>query len=415
MKSIKMPEKKQKLCFVLMPFSNKRKEVYDKAIKPACKSAGFKSLRVDELEGVFNINKKIIEHIFASDAIIADLTDWKPNVFYEMGVAHAIDNKTVMLIQKKDDLPFDVHSYSCIIYKQTENGLNKLTDQIVSKLESIEKWREYPSNPVQDYKPKDAAIPNHLLEDLQKELQAKEALLKKSVPKSEWTALKNDLLEKEKLLSGSVSKKEITVLQKQQEQAQQENESLQKEIQQLRSQLTAAKPSPKLPPKTAEKGLRSNPLEKLSRAEVDEMLKQKDFFDSRAHKSGKGRAHEYEKIQRDGVKLVTDQATGLTWQQSGSENYINFEKAKTYVQKLNSEKHAGFDDWRLPTLEEAMSLMETEKRGDLYIDPIFAKKQRWIWTSDKRDASTAWAVVFFYGYCYSIHVDDIIYYVRAVR
>ena len=105
-----MPKKNKKLCFVLMPFSEERREVYEKAIKPACQSAGFESLRVDELEGVFNINRKIIEHIFKSDAVIADLTDWKPNVFYEMGVTHAIDNKTVMIIQKKDPLPFDVQS-----------------------------------------------------------------------------------------------------------------------------------------------------------------------------------------------------------------------------------------------------------------------------------------------------------------
>lgn len=73
-----------KLCFVIMPFSEDMKEVYWKAIKPACDQAGFEALRVDEVEGVYNINQKIIEHIFHSAAIIADLTGWRPNVFYEM-------------------------------------------------------------------------------------------------------------------------------------------------------------------------------------------------------------------------------------------------------------------------------------------------------------------------------------------
>lgn len=317
-----------------------------------------------------------------------------------------------MVIQKKDEVPFDVSTYSCIIYKQTENGLKKLTDRIVSALNSIEKWRKHPANPVQDYKPKDATIPNHLLQDLQKQLQAKEALLKKTVPESELKALQKELLEKEKLLSSSASKIERTALQK--EQLQTEKESLQKQVRRLRSQLAADKTSPKSPSKTAMPRLRSKPLQKLSRAAVNEMLKQEDFFDSRNYKSGKGLAHEYEKIQRDGVTLVTDQATGLTWQQSGSENSMNFEKAKTYVQKLNSEKHAGFDDWRLPTLEEAMSLMETEQKNtDLYIDPIFDKKQQWIWTSDKRDASYVWVVDFYDGYCFFGDVFDL--YVRAVR
>ena len=120
-----MPANKKKLCFVLMPFKDEMKEVYWKAIKPACEQAGFRCLRVDELKGTYNINRKIIQHIFTSNAIVADLTDWNPNVFYEMGVAHAIDNKTIMIIQKKDELPFDVHTYRCIKYDQNETGCVK--------------------------------------------------------------------------------------------------------------------------------------------------------------------------------------------------------------------------------------------------------------------------------------------------
>ncbi len=82
-----MATKNKKLCFVLMPFKDDMKEVYWKGIKPRCVKAGFDALRVDELKGTFNINRKIIEHIFISNAIVADLTDWNPNVFYDMGVA----------------------------------------------------------------------------------------------------------------------------------------------------------------------------------------------------------------------------------------------------------------------------------------------------------------------------------------
>ena len=396
-----------------MPFSEERKEVYTYGIKPACESAGFQPVRVDELKGPFNINRKIIEHLFSSDAIVAELTDKNPNVFYEMGVAHAIGNKTVMIVQSTKELPFDIRNYRCIEFKQTVDGLKKLEQDIIDSLLTIDEWRKNATNPVQDFKPNDSYIPNHLFEDLQKQLQAKEALLKKRVPKSELRALQKELLEKEKLLSSSASKIERTALQKEQLQA--EKESLQKQVQRLRSQLAADKTSPESPSKTAMPRLRLKPLQKLSRAAMNEMLKQEDFFDSRNYKSGKGLAHEYDKIQRGGVTLVTDQATGLTWQQSGSENSMNFEKAKTYVQKLNSEKHAGFDDWRLPTLEEAMSLMETEQKNtDLYIDPIFNTKQRYIWTADKLGASSAWVVYFDSGYCDDNHVD---YgnFVRAVR
>lgn len=54
------------------------------------------------------------------------------------------------------------------------------------------------------------------------------------------------------------------------------------------------------------------------------------------------------------------------WQQSGSENYMNYKDTQAYIEKLKKEKFAGYRDWRLPTLEGAMSLMEPEQRtGDL--------------------------------------------------
>ena len=188
-----MPDPK-KLCFIIMPFKDDMKDVYREAIKPACEKAGFVSLRVDELKGAFNINRKIIEHIFSSDAIIADLTDWNPNVFYEMGVAHAIDNKTITIIQKKDKLPFDVVTYRGIFYEQTEAGLVKLREDIVDSLQTLAEWRNHPSNPVQDFKPRDVFVLQSEFEALQKTLQQKEELLRAA--KTETAAMQKQLCEK---------------------------------------------------------------------------------------------------------------------------------------------------------------------------------------------------------------------------
>lgn len=177
--------------------------------------------------------------------------------------------------------------------------------------------------------------------------------------------------------------------------------------------------------------LRSQPLDIFSKEAAKEMLVENDFFDDRDNKDGKGLEHQYKKAIIGEGKVVVDHKTGLTWQRGGSSE-VNLKGALAYVQKLKEKKYAGFSDWRLPTLEEAMSLMEPKmNEHELHIDPIFDKRQGWIWTADRVertqffrvvdgkasvDASGVWAVYFVYGYCYDVNVHYGYYnHVRAVR
>jgi hypothetical protein len=391
-----MPSKKDRLCFVLMPFQDDLKEVYSKAIKPACEKVGFTALRADELTGPFNIHRDIIQFIFTSDAIVADLTAWNPNVFYEMGVAHAIDNKTIMIIQKGHKLPFDIGNYRCIFYEQSERGLELLAHDLEKYFRTMETWRQRPTNPVQEHKPHEAFIPKseaekleRELQRLQKELQARERFLQATVPKSELEALQRELTKQTEIAA-----------------------KLEQELQRLRSRTPAA-PSKKVAVKPAPIQLRSQPRESLSEKEVQAMLKERGFFDRDRNKKGKGLLHQFEKIDQQGEKLVIDHATGLTWQQSGSPDTRTYAEAEKYIRELNDERFAGYSDWRLPTLEEAMSLMEPKKHGEMYIDPIFDNTQRYIWTADKFSAGAAWYVIFLDGGCYHSSLGS--YFVRAVR
>ena len=156
----------------------------------------------------------------------------------------------------------------------------------------------------------------------------------------------------------------------------------------------------------------------LSVEQVKTMLKEKNFYDSDWNSVGAGAENDYKRQPSAGDTVIVDHVTGLTWQQSGSRDVRFFPEASEYIQSLNEQKFAGHSDWRLPTLEEAMSLMEpTRMNGDLYIDPRFDKTQRWIWTSDKYaegPASSAWVVYFDFGGCYGSRVDGDGY-VRAVR
>lgn len=110
---------------------------------------------------------------------------------------------------------------------------------------------------------------------------------------------------------------------------------------------------------------------------------------------------------------VTDHATDRMWQKSGSEIYMKYTKAQTYIRSLNQKRFAGYRNWRLPTVEELISLLEREKQSNkLYIDPMFDKKQDWCWSADKY-FSDGCHVNFNRGY---VHYDDpYSLYVRAVR
>ncbi len=107
--------------------------------------------------------------------------------------------------------------------------------------------------------------------------------------------------------------------------------------------------------------------------------------------------------------------TGLVWEKSGSDDQMAHGRAQAYIDDLNRKKFAGYNDWRLPTLEELASLLENKKMDGLYIDPVFDKNQEWCWTADKRIYGGAWYVTFGQGYVYWDDEGYLNYYVRGVH
>ena len=125
--------------------------------------------------------------------------------------------------------------------------------------------------------------------------------------------------------------------------------------------------------------------------------------------------HRYGLKVINGDKAVIDHATGLMWHQNGSDNYMKWNAAKQWVRGLNGGEYVGYNDWRLPTVEEAASLLEPgEKDGGLYIDSVFSNKQEWIWTGDEYGQEGAWGVSFGGGLMFWVNFDSE-FYVRPVR
>jgi nucleoside 2-deoxyribosyltransferase len=82
--------------FVLMPFDQDFGDIYELGIKTACKEAGAYCERVDEQIFTDSILQRVYNQIAKADIVIADMTGKNPNVFYEVGYAHAL-GKTVIL------------------------------------------------------------------------------------------------------------------------------------------------------------------------------------------------------------------------------------------------------------------------------------------------------------------------------
>ena len=163
------------------------------------------------------------------------------------------------------------------------------------------------------------------------------------------------------------------------------------------------------------KQLRNRP-ESLSIKEFTAMLKKHGFFDYDWNNGGQGFNNQFEEQTFNDVLVVFDKTSNLIWQHDGSSEKMNLEKAKKWVEELNHKGYAGFNDWRLPTLVEAVSLLNPKAKSlDLFIDPIFDKRQWGVWTSDlTEDNSRAWTVSYSLGGCssFSFHNTN---FVRAVR
>jgi hypothetical protein len=146
--------------------------------------------------------------------------------------------------------------------------------------------------------------------------------------------------------------------------------------------------------------LRAEPAT-LSTEEVGVMLVGYNFFCARLNEGGAGIDNRFEPTIAGNSVVVVDRATGLMWQKRGSGQGIQGNAGATaYVQKANDQALAGFADWRLPTLEEAMSVNAVQKHGDYHLAPVFDRSSApFIWTADIPSDERRWMVYYADGCC----------------
>lgn len=120
-----------------MPFIEDLQSVYEDVIIPITKSRELYCARVDDFFSPRPIMEEIWETIEKSRLVIADLTTKNPNVFYEVGIAHALGKAVILLTQSLDDVPFDLRHIRCIIYQNTCRGFEKLKSDLGKTLDAV--------------------------------------------------------------------------------------------------------------------------------------------------------------------------------------------------------------------------------------------------------------------------------------
>lgn len=123
-------------AFVLMPFDSKFNDLYKFGIKEAAAEIGIHAERVDEQIYSEGILERIYRQIEVADIIIADMTGQNPNVFYEVGYAHAKEKLCILLTANSDDIPFDLKHQRHIVYS---DSIQELKHQLTENLEWAKK------------------------------------------------------------------------------------------------------------------------------------------------------------------------------------------------------------------------------------------------------------------------------------
>jgi serine/threonine protein kinase len=111
-------------------------------------------------------------------------------------------------------------------------------------------------------------------------------------------------------------------------------------------------------------------------------------------------------------ETVVDQTTGLLWQRQSSRFPLTFSAAHAYVEQLNALDFAGCHRWRLPTVDELLSLLPDEGGGDVFPETP-DRPVKWLWSCDRHGHHESWYVNIDMGF---VGVQDIncLNHVRAV-
>ncbi len=148
-------------------------------------------------------------------------------------------------------------------------------------------------------------------------------------------------------------------------------------------------PQQKDTPFTGEVVLLASEQATINDDEIAAVVQKWNFYDSEYNPSG-----QFDNALAATIHphVVFDQRTSLSWMQGGID-ICSIRSMQKHIEKINKETYAGYTDWRTPTIEEALSLMEKERNNKgLFLNPCFSMEQPFIFVAAKRKPGGYWFV-----------------------
>lgn len=167
----------ENMVFFLTPFGAEYYEVYE-VCKDICKGANMNLFRGDEKYLSNDIFSQIIRYIVKANIIIANVDSKNPNVFYELGIAHTLGKRIILISNREYKIPFDIQQYRILFYENFETLKEMLPQYIECAIKDDKNSTEIIQSEIR------AVKSNKLSEEYEKELKKNPnnlSVLKKSL------------------------------------------------------------------------------------------------------------------------------------------------------------------------------------------------------------------------------------------
>jgi hypothetical protein len=123
--------------FVVMQFSDRYQDLYRDVIARVVEEYKLRAYHAGEVFGPGVILEDIVRGIIDAKIVVAEVTEQNPNVFYELGYAHAKNKPTILLAERGKKPPFDISGYRHLFYDNSIAGKSRIETDLRKHLEAI--------------------------------------------------------------------------------------------------------------------------------------------------------------------------------------------------------------------------------------------------------------------------------------